>query len=163
MDTLITDLRALGQHGQTVRHPESLDVAAVAGEAWAYVDTGSATLDLEEGIDRLDADRERLLQLFENLFKNAVEHAGPDVTVRVGPLDEGFYVADDGPGIPEEFKQEAFEFGYTSKGEESTGLGLAIVEAIADAHGWGLRLVDSETGGARFEFRPRWHPDMDAN
>ena len=65
---------------------------------------------------------------------------------------EGFYVADDGPGIPEHKRDEIFEAGYTT-GEEGTGLGLAIVRSIVEAHGWEISAAESGGGGARFEIR----------
>ncbi|WP_323192983.1 ATP-binding protein, partial [Halostella sp. PRR32] len=57
------------------------------------------------------------------------------VTVTVGPLpdEDGFFVADDGPGIPERDREVVFETGYTTGG---IGLGLAIVENVATAPGW---------------------------
>jgi signal transduction histidine kinase len=75
------------------------------------------------------------------------------VGVRLGPLGDeaGFFVADDGPGIPPEKRDAVFEFGH-STAREGTGLGLGIVERIADAHGWACRLTESTEGGARFEF-----------
>ncbi|SEO26927.1 PAS fold-containing protein [Halogranum amylolyticum] len=80
---------------------------------------------------------------------------GEHVVVRVGRLDdrEGFYVADDGPGIPEAERERVFEQGVTTS-PYGTGFGLAIVRRIAEAHGWSVRIVDADTdaGGARFEF-----------
>jgi PAS domain S-box-containing protein len=73
-----------------------------------------------------------------------------DVTVTVGDLDDGFYVADDGPGVPESEPESLFDAGYTTS-ENGTGFGLSIVEQIADAHGWEIRVTESEAGGARFE------------
>jgi signal transduction histidine kinase len=75
-----------------------------------------------------------------------------DVTVRVGTLsdDEGFYVADDGPGIPAEEREAVFDAGY-STAEGGVGFGLAIVERVADAHGWEVRVTEGSDGGARFE------------
>ena len=83
-------------------------------------------------------------------FDNTVKHDGDDVTVTVGPTDdgEGFYLEDDGTGIDPEARDRIFESGYS--GGSGTGLGLAIVERIADAHGWEVTATDSETGGARF-------------
>jgi signal transduction histidine kinase len=99
---------------------------------------------------RIGADRGRLRQLFENLVRNAVEHGGDGVTVRVGELPEGFAVEDDGPGIDPADREGVFDAGYSTD-RHGTGFGLNIVEQIATAHGWNLRLTESETGGARFE------------
>jgi len=82
--------------------------------------------------------------------EDAAEHGGEGVAVTVGELDGGFYVADDGPGIPPDEREAVFEFGY-STGRNGTGFGLAIVEDIAEAHGWSVRATEGDDGGARFE------------
>ncbi|WP_309221729.1 HAMP domain-containing sensor histidine kinase [Halorussus sp. MSC15.2] len=74
------------------------------------------------------------------------------MTVRVGSLDGGFYVEDDGPGIPEDERGRVFERGYTTTAD-GTGVGLAVVGDIAERHGWEVRTTESEDGGARFEIR----------
>ncbi len=76
------------------------------------------------------------------------------MTVRVGPLsdDSGFFVADDGQGIPADEREQVFEKGYTTS-TEGTGLGLRIVNEIATAHGGEVTVTESEDGGARFEIR----------
>jgi signal transduction histidine kinase len=88
--------------------------------------------------------------LFENLFRNAVNHGGGEVTVTVAEIADGFYVADDGAGIPDEERDDIFEAGY-STADDGTGFGLAIVKEIVEAHSWEIRVTDSETGGTRFE------------
>ncbi|MFB6295480.1 MAG: GAF domain-containing protein [Halobacteriales archaeon] len=83
---------------------------------------------------------------------DTAEQAGDGVTVTVGDLDggTGFYVEDDGPGIPETEREQVFESGFsTSAG--GTGFGLSIVREIATAHDWGMRVTESEGGGARLE------------
>jgi signal transduction histidine kinase len=76
----------------------------------------------------------------------------PAVTVEVRALDgDGFYVADDGTGIPPADRQQVFVRGHA--GADGTGMGLSIVGSVAAAHGWDVSLVESESGGARFEFR----------
>ncbi|MFB6161219.1 MAG: PAS domain S-box protein [Haloferacaceae archaeon] len=79
-------------------------------------------------------------------------HADRKPTVTVGDLDDGagFYVADDGPGVPEADRERVFDRGYSTS-DGGTGFGLAIVERVADAHGWDVRLTESDDGGARFE------------
>ncbi|MWV40598.1 PAS domain S-box protein [Natrialba sp. INN-245] len=81
---------------------------------------------------------------------DAIDHGGDDVTVTIGDLEDGFYVADDGPGIDEDDRERVFEWGYTSS-REGTGLGLSIVEEIVTAHGWTIELCEGVDGGARFE------------
>lgn len=116
-----------------------------------HVDTGPAD-------GRLLADRDRLTELFANLFRNAVEHGGGDVTVTVGSTCDGFYVADDGHGIPEEHRKQVLQSGYSTE-EAGTGLGLSIVQQIADSHDWGLSIDESDAGGARFSFTGVERPD----
>ena len=60
--------------------------------------------------------------------------------------------ADDGVGIPAAERDRVFESGYTTA-SDGTGFGLRIVSDVADAHGWGVSVTESEAGGARFEFR----------
>ncbi len=75
----------------------------------------------------------------------------PDPTVSVGALDgSGFYVADDGPGIPPAERGRVFEPGYSTDAN-GTGLGLAIVRDVVEEHGWTIRLTEGEAGGARIE------------
>jgi signal transduction histidine kinase/CheY-like chemotaxis protein len=76
---------------------------------------------------------------------------GP-LTVRVGVLDDGFYVEDDGVGIPEDRRAEVFERGYSTEAA-GTGLGLSIVEKMAAAHGWTVAVTEGSAGGARIEVR----------
>ena len=82
----------------------------------------------------------------EDLLAVGLGDAGPVV----GDLENGFYVADDGPGIPEADREKVFESGFSTS-EEGTGFGLAIVNEIVAGHGWEIRATESEAGGARFE------------
>ncbi|WP_136687207.1 histidine kinase N-terminal 7TM domain-containing protein [Halorhabdus amylolytica] len=149
METLIRDLLTLAKQGQTVAETDTLDLGAVATDAWETVETARATLDVRETAT-IDADRNRLRQLFENLYRNAIDHAGEDVKIRVGTFEDGFFVEDDGPGIPDEHREDVFQSGYTTS-DDGTGFGLAIVQNIVDAHGWSIRATESGSGGARFE------------
>jgi PAS domain S-box-containing protein len=149
MWALIEDLLALAREGQRVNETESVDVAALTEECWDTVATADATIRTE--IDqRIRADRSHLKQLLENLYRNAIEHGSEDVTVTVGTVDDGFYVEDNGPGIPEDDREEVFEAGY-STAADGTGFGLRIVKQIAEAHGWTITVTESAVGGARFE------------
>jgi len=179
MRRLIEGLLELARQGRQLGETAPVSLADAAEVAWGTVDGDGADLGIEGSPPTVLADRDRLSQLFENLFSNAVEHssASPDSqarqdavehgstgpgsrtpgdgtpTVTVGPLPDGdgFFVADDGPGIPPEERDHVFESGYTTD-EDGTGFGLAIVRSIVEAHGWSVSLTESEAGGARFEF-----------
>ena len=142
---------ALSRRGEAIGESTTLDIGHVATAAWDEMPTEDATLDVvTDGI--VEVDKRRLRSLFENLFRNAIEHGGAEVTVTVGVCETGFYVADDGHGIPPEQRERIFEGGFSGD-ETGTGSGLAIVRQIADAHGWSIAVTDSATGGAKFEFR----------
>jgi signal transduction histidine kinase len=151
MRTLIEDILTLAREGKTVTEFEPVDLGDIVPACWANAADHEATLDVQTN-GTVYADESRLQQLFENLFRNAVEHGGEDVAVTVGCLDDGFYVADDGPGIAEERRDEVFESGVTTT-SDGTGFGLTIVAEIVDAHGWDVDVTESEAGGARFEIR----------
>ncbi|AXG10202.1 PAS domain S-box protein [Haloplanus rubicundus] len=192
MESIITDILRLARQGDAIGEVETVDLSACVDDAWRSVDTDAARLRRADDLGTVRADRGRLQQLFENLFRNCVEHgstnnrresagdtvehgstesrpksgdsvdhgstashsddAAPSVTVRVGPLDRatGFYVADDGPGIPPDRRDHVFEYGHSSTAD-GTGIGLAVVERIVRAHGWEITVGESADGGARFD------------
>ena len=207
MNTLIEDLLVLARQGRVISTTTDIQLAAAAERAWEHVESRDASLTVTTERTLL-ADETRLLQLLENLLRNAVEHGstgsqtqsddavehgstssrpsvddavehgstgsqtqsddavehgstssrpstddavehgGPDVAVRIGDLPDGFYVEDMGPGFPETVREQ-FENGDIVEGH----LGLRIVRTISDAHGWDMRLTESENGGSRVEFR----------
>jgi len=154
MDRLIEGLLQLAVEGETGHERARLDLATAATASWESVETADASLAVET-TRRVLADESRLRQLFENLFRNAVEHgvsadAGP-LTVTICDLPAGFAVEDDGVGIPPGQVDAVFDAGHSTSAE-GTGLGLRIVADIAAEHGWSVRVVDGTEGGARFEF-----------
>jgi len=150
MEALIDDLLTLARQGDVIEETDAVDLATLAEITWQNVAKADATLTVETE-QTICADSSRVEQLLENLFLNAVEHAGEAVTVTVGELAGGFYVADDGPGIPVAEYGDVFDAGY-STADRGTGLGLLIVKEIAEAHGWEIAVTDSEQSGAQFEF-----------
>jgi PAS domain S-box-containing protein len=166
MEAIVSDTLTLAREGQTVAEQEAVELVNLVGACWKTVSTGEATLEIEDDIT-IRGDRGRLRHVFENLFRNsvehgstssrpeaddAVEHGGENVTIRVGRIDDsGIYVEDTGPGIPEDARDAVFEPGHTSA-SDGTGFGLTIVRRVAEAHGWSVEVVDGADGGARFEF-----------
>jgi PAS domain S-box-containing protein len=151
MDALIDGLLTLARQGDTVGEREQILLKDTVSACWRTVETGDATITIDRHAT-LAADRGRLKQVLENLFRNAIEHGDESVTVTVGVLDNegGFYVADDGPGIPEENRKDVFNSSHTTS-HDGRGFGLAIVKQICEGHGWDISVTESETGGARFE------------
>ncbi|WP_318569604.1 PAS domain-containing sensor histidine kinase [Salinigranum marinum] len=165
MATLIEDLLTLAREAGSTVEVDPVDLAALVEASWKNVRTDGATLATRTEATIL-ADRPRLQRLFENLFRNAVEHGSTDprsqtheddgangdvaVAVTVGDLDDGFYVEDDGPGIVPADRDRIFENGYSTH-ETGTGFGLSIVESVAEAHGWTVAVTRGDSGGARFE------------
>ena len=62
----------------------------------------------------------------------------------------GFFVEDDGDGIPKDEYDDVFSHGYTTN-VDGTGFGLSIVEDVVEAHDWTITITESHEGGARFE------------
>ncbi len=155
MDRIIEDVLKLARQGEQIGSVEPVSLGEAVDTAWDVAAHGATEADLRYGDDdrplpTIEASAERLQQLLENLFSNAIDHAGPDVAVTVGRLDDGFYVEDDGPGIPEDVREEVFTAGHTTA-EEGTGFGLSIVKQVAEAHGWEVIVTDGAGDGARFE------------
>ena len=148
MDQLIEDVLAKARGNQDFIQ-EPLSIAESARTAWNTVETATASLEIK-GDRTLEANHGQLLQLFENFFRNSIEHGGDDVTVRLGYTNSGFFVADSGHGIPEENRKNIFEREVTYS-DHGTGYGLAIVSDIVDEHGWTVTISESEHGGARFD------------
>ncbi|RLM59761.1 response regulator [Halobellus sp. Atlit-31R] len=151
MEQLIDDLLALARTDTGVEDPEWVRLDDLLRRCWRSVETDGAGLQVRTDT-RLRGDRSQLKRAFENLFRNAIEHGGDDVTVTVGSLTDvdGLYVADDGDGVSSQAAERLFESGFSTQ-SSGTGFGLAIVKGIVEAHGWEIRATQSEDGGARFE------------
>jgi len=150
METMVDDTLTMAKEGQSVTAVEVVDLAEMATRCWTAVPNAAARLEVDDRLT-VQADPERLSRVLENLFRNAVEHGGSSVTIRVGAVGEdGFYVADDGTGIPDDERDDVFGAGH-STADDGTGFGLTIVEQIVEAHGWTIGVGESEGGGTRFE------------
>ncbi|MFB6164737.1 MAG: histidine kinase N-terminal 7TM domain-containing protein [Haloarculaceae archaeon] len=148
-DTFLEELLDLAQRGETVTELRPVAIEAVVEAAAAGVDEPRLRVDVETDAVVV-ADDNRLEQVFDNLLRNARDHADGDVTVTVGETDQGIYVEDDGPGVPADEREAVFDAGYTTR-TEGTGFGLAIVRNVVEAHGWSITVTEGSTGGARFE------------
>jgi PAS domain S-box-containing protein len=150
MEELIDNVVSLARDGSRLTEPERVALSDAATTAWSMVSTQDAGFELADSLGVVESTEQRLTELFKHLMRNALDHAGPDVTIRVGTTEQGFFVEDDGDGIDDDVIDNALEDGYTTAAN-ATGFGLTIVEEIADAHEWTVQLTESSTGGARVE------------
>lgn len=125
-----------------------VSIQEITERAWGTVSSGSTDLILDADAT-VRAHESQLQRLFENLFWNAIEH-GNASTIRVGLLDDGLFIEDDGPGIPPAERETVFDSGYSTD-EGSPGYGLSIVKGIVETHTWDIKITEGNDGGARFE------------
>jgi signal transduction histidine kinase len=159
MDRLIEDLLDIArlEAGRLSIEPGRIPAARVVFEALdaqrAQAASASCTLHAELGPDLLDlwADRDRLLQILENLIGNALKFTDPGGEVAVGarPRDGEvlFWVRDTGYGMsPDEVAHLFDRFWQARKSDRrGAGLGLPIVKGLVEAHG-GHIWVESTPG-----------------
>ena len=152
IDDMINVMLVLTRGRDAVPEGTVVQLSDVVRTAWDRIEAPEAALRVLSDAE-IRADETYLQHLFQNLFENAVEHGGADVTITVGDLSTGFYVEDDGIGIPPAERESVFEAGFTTtSGQGGTGLGLAFVRELADAYEWTYAVAESDAGGARFEF-----------
>ena len=153
MDDLVSELLSLARMERDDIDSRATSLRSAVEEAWEYTDSPEATIVIDGPLGQVRADETRLLQVFGNLFRNSIQHGPDDVTVEVGLLadDEGFYVADDGPGMGEGSLAAVGSLGEGDS-EGALGIGLTSVGRIVMEHGWELSAANTEEG-LRFEIR----------
>ena len=166
MDSLIGDLLDAGRidTGTLSVAPEPSDVAALVDQARGTFISGggrhTVRIDLPPDLPRVMADRQRLVQVLNNLLANAARHAPDSAPIRIAAEREGLYVAvsvaDEGRGIAPDQLGQLFRK-YTTAGDRKgglgSGLGLAICKGLVEAQGGRIRAESGGVGlGARFTF-----------
>ena len=166
MDSLIGDLLDAGRidTGTLSVAPEPSDVAALVDQARGTFISGggrhTVRIDLPPDLPRVMADRQRLVQVLNNLLANAARHSPESAPIRIAAEREGLYVAvsvaDEGRGIAPDQLGQLFRK-YTTAGDRKgglgSGLGLAICKGLVEAQGGRIRAESGGVGfGARFTF-----------
>jgi signal transduction histidine kinase len=161
MRGLVSDLLLLARADtprERAREPVDIGaiVRAAAGEAAPLAAGHDLTVDVPYGllVDGWPGDLHRLVL---NLIENALRHTAPGTAVSIrafAPDDEhvSIVVQDEGPGLPPQIRDRAFERFVRGAGDggKGSGLGLAIVSAVAEGHGGTVVYEDRPSGGARF-------------
>lgn len=154
----ITRYTRVEAQGNIRREPVSM--AAIAEQVRAnlmdQIGTSGATIE-ERDLSVVDGDRTLLVQLLQNLVSNAIRYCGdapPTITLSMAQLPDAveFRVADNGPGVPESYREEIFKPFRRLVGREvaGSGLGLSICRRIAELHGATIRCDVAPGGGALF-------------
>jgi hypothetical protein len=168
MMDLLDDLLDLSliEAGKLTLEKEDLDLASFLGEvirrqAQLAQSKGTQVLLVGPPEGSVQADPNRLAQVFDNLISNAVKYSPPGSTVQIYVEfnSDGwrFCVQDQGPGISQADRLRLFQnFARLSArptgGEKSTGLGLAITRRVVEAHGGQIGVDSAPGGGAIFWF-----------
>ncbi len=169
MQALIGNLLDAGriEAGTLSVAPEPSEVAVLVDRARSTFLSGGARhavrIDLPPELPRVMADRERIVQVLNNLLSNAARHSPESSPIRVEASRDGTHVAisvrDEGRGVPPELlgqlfrKHVALTGGDAEHGTVTSGLGLAICKGLVEAHGGRIRAESAGLGqGARFTF-----------
>ena len=154
------------RHNSAIERFDLKQIATEAAEEWVArsMDAG-VDLGFELETARLDGHGFLLREMLANLLDNAINYAGPGarVTIRtrtstVAPICAILEVEDNGPGIPEEDRERAFErFQRGNAGGTGSGLGLSIVRDIAGHHNALAELLDGP-GGVGLKVRVTFAP-----
>ncbi|HJQ97648.1 MAG TPA: hybrid sensor histidine kinase/response regulator [Candidatus Polarisedimenticolaceae bacterium] len=160
----LLDVAAL-EEGKILLHPETVDAASLARKACHEMEGAAAprgvTLSVEAGAEHNDVrgDPAILRRVLDNLLGNALEHSpqGAKILVNVASCDEGIEItiADQGPGVPEAFRERIFEKYQRLESRKTVpganrGLGLTFCRLAIEAHGGTIWVDDAPGGGARF-------------
>ena len=145
LESLLDDLLAYSRAARSDVPTESVDTRYLVEELAVLVAPPEGfRIVASAGLPTLDAARAPLTQTLQNLIGNAIKHhdnpADGHVHVHARTLAGAveFTVADDGPGIPEQFRERVFGMFQTLRPRdevEGSGMGLAIVKKIVERHG----------------------------
>ena len=165
MDGLIGDLLDAGriEAGALTVAPEPSELAELADRARTTFVSGGGrhrvVVDLPPELPRIMADRERILQVLNNLLGNAARHSPVSSPIRIEAMREGTHIAiavsDNGRGLaPERLRQLFRKYTPEDNGGRGVrgGLGLAICKGLVEAHGGRIRAESGAGRGARFTF-----------
>jgi two-component system sensor histidine kinase ChvG len=164
MERLLSQVRDLTtiERALAAEPREPLDLRDLLGEivdGFRLRERGRIAIDVDLPPDPVivNASRDRLKQVFENLLDNAVSFS-THVAVHVSPAG-AVQVVDDGPGIPPENLSRVFDRFFTfrpseQRAQQHTGLGLVIVKTIVQAYGGSVTAANRDgASGAIFEVR----------
>lgn len=160
MERLIGGLLEVARAGQVTGAVEHVQLDRLVREVVDQLGEAAKTrVEIEGAVPTFFTYRLGLEQVLANLISNGLKHSKKDAAkVTVSLDDDGshvrFVVADDGPGIPAEYRERVFGIFQTIEPRddafESTGIGLAVVRKVVDSVHGQVWVEESPTGGAAF-------------
>ncbi len=163
MNHLLSDLLELSRIGRVMNEPEEIPFAEIVQESLKRVDgqlaEGRVTVNVMDELPNIHGDKERLIEVVQNLLDNACKFMGTqqlpiiEIGVKDGNGTNIFYVKDNGGGIKKEFHERVFGlFDKLDPNSSGTGVGLALVKRIVEIHGGNIWIESSEGKGTTFFF-----------
>ncbi len=161
MEAMITGLLHYARVDRTQDTTHSVDVGELLLEVVAdLMPPPTFSVVFDANLPILYAKRLLLSQVFTNLIGNAINHHDRiDGSVQITATDHGdlyeFAVADDGPGIAQEYQNSIFtmfQTGSSKTKQDSTGIGLTIVKKVVETEGGTIRLASCVGKGTTFYF-----------
>ena len=161
LDRIVSDLLDLDRISRGILEPNlrAIDLAELVRRVVSESDLpADRPTELELEPVTIEVDAAKIERILENLLSNAARHtpSGSRIWVRVGPEAGGalLIVADDGPGVPPEHREDIFQpFGQGAGApghSPGVGIGLAVVSRFAELHGGRAWVEQREGGGASF-------------
>ena len=162
MSSLITDLLSYSKIGTGNQGKEVIDSSEVMAQVVAFVDVPeNFAIDVSEDLPQVTANRAEFELIMRNLLSNALSHhdqSAGNISVSGTLSGDGlwgvFDITDDGPGIPDDYKEAIFDRFFRIKGATrkcGSGLGLAAVARAIDEAGGNIEVHDNPaTRGATF-------------
>ena len=163
MKRLLDELLELSRIGRLMNPPENVAFEDLVHEALqtarGRLEARGVTVDIQPDLPSVHGDRQRLVEVLQNLVDNAAkfmcDQPVPRIEIGCQEQDGGpvFFVRDNGIGIEPRFHEQIFGlFNKLNPAIEGTGVGLALVRRIIEVHG-GRIWVESELGkGSTFYF-----------
>lgn len=163
MGELLSDLLELSRIGRMKNPSESVPLRELVDQALEVlsgrIDPQEVEFLIAEGLPEVYGDRQRLMEIVQNLLENAIKFRGEaPPKIEIGMREDGedtvFFVADNGIGLEPEDRERIFDlFKRLNPETEGTGIGLAIVKRIVDLHDGRLWVESEGTGkGSTFCF-----------
>ncbi|MFU8767353.1 MAG: ATP-binding protein [Candidatus Methanoperedens sp.] len=159
---LDTSMIESGQSKYTKEVMELRDIieAAVGTMKTQYEKKGlKITIEVPEDLPRINADKDRIIQVFVNLLSNALKFSHDGGNVEIRACESGNHievqVKDDGIGIHPDKIDKIFDKFYqvnnkSTRPYDGSGLGLTITRGIMEAHGGSIRAKNAPSGGSVF-------------